>query len=93
LTFAHTQFVHISEAGSRDEALAVQGPLFERVMGTHRTWEDLAASYLLGTIGEIQQRIADLAAVGLQELIITPVTDDPRQLDLLATHIVAPFQE
>ncbi len=92
LTFAHTQFVHISEAPTRDKAIAEQGPFFTRVMGTQRSFEDLAASYLLGTIDDVQRRIADLAAVGLQELIITPVTDDPRQLDLLATHVVAPFR-
>ncbi|MBA3450533.1 MAG: LLM class flavin-dependent oxidoreductase [Chloroflexia bacterium] len=92
LTFAHTQFVHISEAPTREEAIAEQGPCFARVMGTHRSFDDLAASYLLGTIDDIQRRIADLAAVGLQEIILTPVTDDPRQLDLLATHVVAPFR-
>ena len=92
LTFAHTQFVHISEAPTREQAIAEQGPLFARVMGDHRGFEDLAASYLMGTIDDIQRRITDLAAVGLQELIITPVTDDPRQLDLLATHVVAPLR-
>jgi alkanesulfonate monooxygenase SsuD/methylene tetrahydromethanopterin reductase-like flavin-dependent oxidoreductase (luciferase family) len=91
LTFAHTQFVHISEATTRDAAIAEQGPLFARVMGDHRSFDDLAESYLLGTIDDIQRRLADLQAVGLQEVIITPVTDDPRQLDLLATHVVAPF--
>jgi hypothetical protein len=91
LTFAHTQFVHISEAPTREQAISEQGPLFARVMGNHRSFEDLAASYLMGTIDDIQHRIADLAAVGLQELIITPVADDPRQLDLLATHVIGPL--
>lgn len=91
LTFAHTQFVHVSEAATREAAIAEQGPHFARVMGDHRSFDDLAASYLLGTIDDIQRRIGDLAAVGLQELIVTPVSDDPRQLDLLATHVVAPF--
>lgn len=91
LTFAHTQFVHLSEARTTEEAIAEQGPHFARVMGDHRSFDDLAASYLLGTIDDIQRRVADLAAVGLQELIVTPVSDDPRQLDLLATHLVAPF--
>jgi len=72
---------------------AEQGPHFARVMGTHRTFDDLAASYLLGTIEDIQRRIAALAEVGLQELIITPVTDDPGQLELLARHVLEPFQD
>jgi hypothetical protein len=91
LTFAHTQFVHISEAPTRESAMAEQGPLFTRVMGDHRDFDDLAASYLMGTIEDIQRRIADLAEVGLQELIITPVTDDPRQIDLLAAHVMGPL--
>ncbi len=93
LTFAHTQFVHISEAATREQAIAEQGPHFARVMGDHRTFEELAASYLLGTIDDIQHRIADLAAVGLQELIVTPVTDDPRQLQLLEKYVVEPFRD
>lgn len=91
LTFAHTQFVHISERSTHEAAIAEQVPLFARVMGTHRSHEDLAASYLLGTIDEIQRRIDDLRAVGLQELLLTPVSDDPRQLNLLVEHIVRPF--
>ncbi|MFN8590611.1 MAG: TIGR03619 family F420-dependent LLM class oxidoreductase [Thermomicrobiales bacterium] len=92
LTFAHTQFVHLSEAATRDAVIAEQVPHFLRVMGDHRGLPELTASYLLGTIDDIQRRIAALAAIGLQELIITPVSDDPRQIDLLAKHIVAPFQ-
>jgi probable F420-dependent oxidoreductase len=92
LTFAHTQFVHVSEAPTREQAIADQGPLFTRVMGDHRGFEDLAASYLLGTIDDIQRRIADLAAVGLQELILTPVTDDPQQIDLLHRYVVSAFR-
>jgi hypothetical protein len=92
LTFAQTQFVHISEAATTEAAIAEQGPLFARVMGDHRSFDDLAASYLLGTIDDIQHRVADLGAVGLQELLLTPVTDDPRQLDLLAKHVVGPFK-
>lgn len=93
LTFAHTQFVHISEAPTREAAITEQGPLFARVMGRHRTFDDLVASYLMGTVDEIQRRIDDLRSAGLQELLLTPVTDDPRQLDLLAKHVLATFSE
>jgi probable F420-dependent oxidoreductase len=91
LTFGHTQFVHVVETSSRDEALNEQGPHFMRVMGTHRTAEDLAASYLMGTLDEIQQRVAALADIGLEYLILTPVSNEPQQLDLLVKHIVEPF--
>jgi probable F420-dependent oxidoreductase len=92
IVFGHTQFVHVSE-GNRDEALTEQMPLFIRVMGSHRTLDDLSASYLMGTVDEIQNRISELQAVGLQYLLLTPVSDDPRQLELLHKHIVAPFSQ
>ncbi len=93
LIFAHTQFVHVVETTDSEQALQEQLPVFARVMGDHRSPADLAASYLLGTVEEIQERIADLAAVGLQYLILTPVSSDERQLELLTKHLVAPFAE
>jgi probable F420-dependent oxidoreductase len=91
LTFGHTQFLHVVDTASRDEALEEQMPHFIRVMGTHRTSDDLASSYLLGTIDEIQDRIEDLRRVELEYMILTPVSNDPRQLDLVKKHIVDPF--
>ena len=44
LVFAATQFLHVTEAGSRAEALEDQIPGFLEVMGDHRTVEDLQAS-------------------------------------------------
>lgn len=66
-------------------------PHFLRVMGTHRTSEDLASSYLLGTIDEVQARIEDLRRVELEYMMLTPVSNDARQLDLINKHIVEPF--
>ena len=91
LVFGHTQFVHIVETSSREDALAEQLPHFARVMGGHRTADHLAASYLLGTTEEIQARVSDLVAAGLQYLIATPVSDDPGQLDLINKYIHQPF--
>jgi probable F420-dependent oxidoreductase len=93
LTFAHTQFLHIVDTASRNDAFDEQMPHFIRVMGTHRTREELASSYLLGTVDEIQGRIEDLRAVGLEYMILTPVSNDPQQLDLINKHIVGPFGE
>jgi alkanesulfonate monooxygenase SsuD/methylene tetrahydromethanopterin reductase-like flavin-dependent oxidoreductase (luciferase family) len=91
LTFAHTQFVHVVDTSSRDDAFDEQMPHFIRVMGTHRTAQDLAASYLLGTVDDIQDRIEDLRKVDLAYMILTPVSNDPRQLDLINKHVVGPF--
>lgn len=91
LLFAHTQFVHISEKATHQEAIEEQGPHFAGVMGTHRTFEDLSASYLMGTIEEIQRRIDDLRSAGVQYLVLNPVTDDLKQIDLLAKYVVSQF--
>jgi hypothetical protein len=60
-------------------------------MGDHRTTEDLQASYLTGTIDDIQDTIAGLQAAGLRYLILTPLTSAPEQLELIVKHIVEPF--
>ena len=91
LTFGATQFLHIAASASTEDALAEQMPLFTRVMGDHRTSGDLQASYLTGSVEEMQQTVAGLQRAGLEYLILTPLIDDPRQLDLIVEHIVEPF--
>lgn len=93
IVFAHTQFVHIVESSSEQDALDEQIPHFVRIMGTHRTQQELAASYLLGTVEQIQRRVGELAQAGLQYMILTPVSEDPGQLDLLVKHLIEPFSE
>lgn len=91
LIFGATQFLHIVDTRSREAALAEQMPRFIEIMGTHRTEEDLRASYLTGTVGDMRETIGLLRDAGLQYLILTPLVADPRQLDLIAEYIVAPF--
>ena len=57
----------------------------------HRSWEHLQECYMVGSIDRINARIADLVGAGLQYLVLGPVTDDPRQIDLIATRIVPNF--
>jgi alkanesulfonate monooxygenase SsuD/methylene tetrahydromethanopterin reductase-like flavin-dependent oxidoreductase (luciferase family) len=91
LVFGHCNFTHLTETASdvraREEA---RGP-FLRAMGTHRSWEHLQTCYMAGSLDTINGRIADLVAAGLQYLVLGPVTDDPRQIDLLARHVVPNF--
>ena len=61
---AHTNFTYLVETANRDEALAAQRPMFDAVMGTHRTFEHLQESYLLGTIDDIMARLKDLESAG-----------------------------
>lgn len=91
LTFGATQFLHVVEDASRDVALAEQMPHFLAVMGEHRTDDDLQASYLTGTIDDMQATIAGLSDAGLEYLILTPLINDAAQLELIVRHIVEPF--
>jgi alkanesulfonate monooxygenase SsuD/methylene tetrahydromethanopterin reductase-like flavin-dependent oxidoreductase (luciferase family) len=91
LVFGHCNFTHLTEtaddARAREEA---RGP-FLRAMGTHRSWEHLQTCYMAGSLDSINGRIADLVSAGLEYLVLGPVTDDPRQIDLLAKHVVPNF--
>jgi hypothetical protein len=46
---------------------------------------------MIGSVDRINARIADLVGAGLQYLVLGPVTDDPRQIDLIANRIAANF--
>ena len=60
-------------------------------MGTNRSYEHLQECYMIGSIDRIKARIGDLAEAGLKYLVLGPVTDDPRQIDVLAECIVPDF--
>ncbi|HKV44676.1 MAG TPA: LLM class flavin-dependent oxidoreductase [bacterium] len=88
ITFGHCNFIHLVETNDHARALAESRGPFLRVMGTHRSYEHLQECYMIGSLDRINDRIADLAAAGLRYLVLGPVTDDPRQIDLLAKHVV-----
>lgn len=91
ITFGHCNFIHLVETSSHQEAVERSREPFLRVMGTHRSWEHLQECYMIGGIDRLNARIADLAGAGLQYLVLGPVTDDPGQIDLLATRVVPNF--
>jgi alkanesulfonate monooxygenase SsuD/methylene tetrahydromethanopterin reductase-like flavin-dependent oxidoreductase (luciferase family) len=91
LTFGHCNFTHLVETTSETQALAESREPFFRAMGRHRSWEHLQECYMVGSIDRINARIADLVGAGLQYLVLGPVTDDPRQIDLIAQRIVPSF--
>jgi hypothetical protein len=66
--------------------------LFERIMGTHRSFDHLQTSYLLGTPRRIRGRIAELADAGLEYLVLTPLDYDLDQLDLWEEEILRHFR-
>ena len=92
LRYGHLNFAHLVKTTDREEALRLQRPAFERVMGAHRTFEQLQQSYFLGTTGEIVERIRDLEAAGIQDIVLGTCDDDLEQLERCASEIVARFK-
>jgi len=91
LTFGHCNFTHLVETANHSKALEESKAPFFRAMGTHRPWDHLQECYMIGSLDRINGRIADLVGAGLQYLVLGPVTDDPKQIDLLAKHIMPNF--
>jgi alkanesulfonate monooxygenase SsuD/methylene tetrahydromethanopterin reductase-like flavin-dependent oxidoreductase (luciferase family) len=92
LRYGHLNFLHLVDTTDRAEALRLQRPHFERVMGTHRTFENLQQSYFLGTTRELAARIRDLEAAGIQDMVLATCDYDLEQLERLASEIVGRFQ-
>jgi len=84
LRYGHLNFTHLVDTNDGDKALALQRPIFERVMGTHRTFENLQQSYFLGTTAEIVERIRDLESAGIQDMILATCDYDLEQLERFA---------
>ena len=92
LRYGHLNFAHLVDTTDPEEALRLQRPVFERVMGTHRTFEHLRQSYLLGTTPQIVDRIRDLEEAGIQDLVLATCDDDLEQLERFASEIVGQFR-
>jgi alkanesulfonate monooxygenase len=86
--FGHCNFTYLVETSDREKALEVQRGYFEQVMGTHRTFEHLQESYLLGSLDEIVDRLVDLKDAGMEYIVLGPTSDEPEQLDLINKHVV-----
>lgn len=91
LRYGHLNFAHLVDATDREEALRLQRPIIERVMGTHRTFEHLQQSYFLGTTREIVDRIRDLEAAGIQDMVLATCDYDLEQLERFSSEVVARF--
>ena len=65
---------------------------FIRAMGTHRSYAHLHECYMIGSPDHLNARIEDLRRAGLQYLVLGPVTDDPKQIELMAKRIVKQFK-
>jgi probable F420-dependent oxidoreductase len=93
LRYGHLNFLHLVDTTDREEALRLQRPVFERVMGAHRTFENLQQSYFLGTTQEIVERIRDLEASGVQDMVLAVCDYDLDQLERFASEIAGRFRQ
>jgi hypothetical protein len=91
LVFGHCNFTHLVDTANHEKAVAQSKAPFLRVMGTHRTYEQLQECYMVGSIDHINRRIDDLRKAGLKYLVLGPVTDDPKQIDLMAEKVAQSF--
>ena len=91
ITFGHCNFTHLVDTSDHAKAVEESRAPFFRVMGSNRSYDHLQECYMIGSIDRIKARIGDLAEAGLKYLVLGPVTDDPRQIDLLAECIVPDF--
>ena len=92
LVFGHLNFAHVVPTDDAAAALKVQRPLYERIMGTHRSFEHLQTCYLMGTPAQMRERIAELAEAGLEYLVLSPLDYDIGQLDLWEEELLRHFR-
>ena len=85
--FAHCNFIQLSPGKTREQALAEQQQHAVRAFGTHRSYEHLQECYLLGDIDHQLGRLTELAAHGMDYVVLGPLTDDIEQLDFIAEHV------
>jgi len=93
LRLAHINFLHVVDTDSRAEALRLQRPVFERVMGTHRPFEILERCYLMGTPADIAAKLWRLVQAGIEYFILAPLVNDVAQVELIRSRIVASLAE
>ena len=91
LVFGHCNFTHLVDTAKHDKAVAASKAPFLRTMGSHRSYEHLQECYMVGGIDHINARIDDLRRAGMKYLVLGPVTDDPKQIDLMAKRVVRNF--
>lgn len=90
-TVAHENFTWIEESGTEDQIREIQQRRFGDIVSDERPWEYIDEVYMPGTIDQIQAKIQARIDAGVEYIMLHTLTADPRQLDLIAKHIVEPF--
>lgn len=92
LTIAHENFTWIEETGTADRIRSEQQARFGAIVSDERPWEYIDEVYMPGTIDEIQAKVQRRVDAGVEYMMLHTLTADIEQLELIAKHIVEPFQ-
>src|SRR5437899_12538816 len=89
-TGAHENFCWLSEKASREAAVDEQKRYMLGVVSDERPWDYIEAVYLTCTIEDIQRRIQQRIASGVEAVFLHTMTATPHQRHLMAKHILEP---
>ncbi len=91
LGFAHVQAIYVVDTQDPEEALRLQRPHIERMMGTNRSWDHLQECYMVGSVDQIVAKLKILENAGMEHVTLQPAGPDIEQVDLIAEKIAPHF--
>ena len=91
LGFAHVQAIYVVDTQDPEEALRIQRPHVERMMGSNRSWDHLQECYMVGSVDQIVAKLKVLEDAGMQHVTLQPAGPDIEQVDLIAEKIAPHF--
>lgn len=93
IVLGHGQLLYLSDKPDRDSALEEQHRVASDILGHSRSREQLEQSYLFGTIDEVIEECRHRADIGIDHLILHPLTDDPEQIELWGRELIPALKE
>jgi len=92
ITFTNYSYLHLVDTKDREKALRIQKPLFEELLGTTKPWKYAQKVYLTGTVEDIIENIEARRKMGVELMILMPVSLDVNQLELWKEEIIPQFK-
>ncbi len=93
IELGHGQLLYLSDKRDRASALEEQHRVAADILGHNRSREQLEQSYLFGTIDEVIEECRRRADIGVEHLILHPLTDDPEQMELWGRELIPALKE
>lgn len=89
------QYVHLVPRADTETAVARQREVYREYIGEARPVEFAEENYLFGSVSDVVEQIHGYERLGVEQLVLGPVTSDPgeleRQLDLWADLLLEEF--